>query len=241
MRTARVKEVHVQKWGTGVFARLRVTKDVPREPETSHWTCPHAVSSTHTRLEVNAVLRKWTTRTVLAVNDIERAEQQWLGEHGAQELDGLCNCYSVRGNAGSQWSIDAHLVWLYDWITASARSSIGLAIVHGRTNQPGPGRRSLPSCAPSPNPSLGCGRTVDSMRTKYLFFFAQAHDEFRIPELQSLAELFGFAVRIADETPDPTRPFMIIELDEARHAEQLAARSILIRCAFPSGISEVGK
>lgn len=67
------------------------------------------------------------------------------------------------------------------------------------------------------------------MKSKYLFFFAQSHHEFRIPEIQSLCELYGFEVRFIEDEPDPTKPFMIIELEKEEHAELLAKRSVLIK------------
>ncbi|EGO00079.1 hypothetical protein SERLA73DRAFT_21340, partial [Serpula lacrymans var. lacrymans S7.3] len=68
----------------------------------------------------------------------------------------------------------------------------------------------------------------------YLFVFAQAHDEFRIPELLSISELHGFAIHFPDdpEELDVTRPFMILGLDREEHANILAKRCILIRSIY---------
>lgn len=66
----------------------------------------------------------------------------------------------------------------------------------------------------------------------YLFVFAQSHDEFRIPELQSISELHGFTIgfrRYDDLQGAVKRPFMILELEEEDHARLLAKRCILIR------------
>lgn len=72
----------------------------------------------------------------------------------------------------------------------------------------------------------------------YLFVFAQAHDEFRIPELQSISELHGFTISFSHYT-DPLvrkaavkRPFMILELEGDAHAKLLASRCILIKSIY---------
>lgn len=72
------------------------------------------------------------------------------------------------------------------------------------------------------------------MGRKYLIYYAIAHAEFRFPELQSISELFGFQVSLPDseEDRDPTRPFMIVELDEDRHARLLAQRCILVKAIY---------
>jgi tRNA (guanine10-N2)-methyltransferase len=66
-----------------------------------------------------------------------------------------------------------------------------------------------------------------------LIQFAQAHDEFRLPELFSVAKLFGITLPVNpdDNAVDITRPFLIIELEEAE-AKLLAGRCILIRFFF---------
>ncbi len=76
------------------------------------------------------------------------------------------------------------------------------------------------------------GRRLHSdMLTQYLFVFAQVHDEFRIPELLSVAELYGFEVKFSEnpEDRDTSRPFMILELESEEHARMLAGRCILIK------------
>ncbi|KAI6040339.1 tRNA guanosine-2'-O-methyltransferase [Pisolithus marmoratus] len=73
---------------------------------------------------------------------------------------------------------------------------------------------------------------------EYLFVFAQAHDEFRIPELQSISELHGFAIGFSRYADPPAReaaikrPFMILELEEDAHAKLLASRCILIKSIY---------
>ncbi|EMD37313.1 hypothetical protein CERSUDRAFT_153886 [Gelatoporia subvermispora B] len=68
---------------------------------------------------------------------------------------------------------------------------------------------------------------------KFLVVFAQAHADFRIPELQSVAELYGFNIGLLDDA-DPSRPFMVLELTDESHARLLARRCILIKsvCEF---------
>ncbi|TFK44254.1 tRNA guanosine-2'-O-methyltransferase [Crucibulum laeve] len=69
------------------------------------------------------------------------------------------------------------------------------------------------------------------MTTLYLFVFAQSHDEFRLPELSSVAELNGipYTLPLKPEDRDPTRPFMVIGLGKEDHAQILARRCILIK------------
>ncbi|KAL0577032.1 hypothetical protein V5O48_004966 [Marasmius crinis-equi] len=66
---------------------------------------------------------------------------------------------------------------------------------------------------------------------KFLFIFAQAHHEFRIPELESISELYGFKV-VVPEDQDPLRPFMVLELESEDHARLLAQRCILIKSIY---------
>ena len=71
----------------------------------------------------------------------------------------------------------------------------------------------------------------------HLFVFAQAHEEFRVPELRSIAELHGFQVGFDRYTTDSDlangvkRPFMILRLEEEEHAKLLANRCISIKYA----------
>lgn len=66
------------------------------------------------------------------------------------------------------------------------------------------------------------------MKTRYLIAFAQSHSDFRIPELQSVSELHNFPIHLPDG-PDTSRPFMVVELEDERHAFILAQRCILIK------------
>ncbi len=69
------------------------------------------------------------------------------------------------------------------------------------------------------------------MFTQYLFVFAQVHDEFRMPEILSISELYGFELRFPDnpEDKDTSRPFMILELNDEEHDKLLAQLFILIK------------
>ncbi|CAL1707258.1 unnamed protein product [Somion occarium] len=71
------------------------------------------------------------------------------------------------------------------------------------------------------------------MKNKYLFVFAQVHEEFRIPELLSIAELYNINIGLPEDV-DTSRPFMVIELDSEEDAHTLAQRCILIKwvCDF---------
>ncbi|KZT42496.1 hypothetical protein SISSUDRAFT_1041460 [Sistotremastrum suecicum HHB10207 ss-3] len=61
-----------------------------------------------------------------------------------------------------------------------------------------------------------------------LIQFAQVHEQFRLPELRSIAELNGIQLDIPEEV-DVKRPFMIINLSSEDDAKILAARCILIK------------
>ncbi|KAJ7188326.1 S-adenosyl-L-methionine-dependent methyltransferase [Mycena filopes] len=65
----------------------------------------------------------------------------------------------------------------------------------------------------------------------YLLIFAQSHSEFRIPELESVAQLHGFAISVPVDS-DSSRPFMLLDLASEEHARLLAARCILIKHVY---------
>lgn len=72
------------------------------------------------------------------------------------------------------------------------------------------------------------------MISQYLFVFSQAHDEFRIPELLSVAELHDINITFS-EAPhllDVSRPFMVLGLESEEDAHTLAKRCTLIRFVF---------
>jgi tRNA (guanine10-N2)-methyltransferase len=62
----------------------------------------------------------------------------------------------------------------------------------------------------------------------YLLVFAQSHSEFRLPELESVAELHGFTLSLPTDC-DPSRPFLTLHLELEEHARLLASRCILIK------------
>ena len=63
---------------------------------------------------------------------------------------------------------------------------------------------------------------------QYLIVFAQAHEGFRVPELLSVAELYGFPLSIENDL-DPSRPFGVLVLEQEEHVRLLARRCILIK------------
>ncbi|KAI9510945.1 tRNA guanosine-2'-O-methyltransferase [Russula earlei] len=65
----------------------------------------------------------------------------------------------------------------------------------------------------------------------YLVVFAQAHEEFRVPELRSVAELHDFPLCIPDDF-DPSRPFGVLALEQEVHVQLLARRCILIKSVY---------
>lgn len=66
------------------------------------------------------------------------------------------------------------------------------------------------------------------MTSDYLVLFAQVHDEFRIPELRSVSELYQFTIGFPQKI-DTSRPFMILSLESEEHALILARRCILVK------------
>ena len=74
-----------------------------------------------------------------------------------------------------------------------------------------------------------------SSMPSYLFYFAHAHNTFRLPELKSIAELYGIKIALPQnpDDRDPTRPCMVIELEQEEHARILANRCILIKYVLP--------
>ena len=72
------------------------------------------------------------------------------------------------------------------------------------------------------------GLNTHLMPIPYLIVFAQAHDEFRLPELLSVAELHGFEITIPEDL-DVKRPIAVVELESEEHARLLARRCILIK------------
>ena len=65
---------------------------------------------------------------------------------------------------------------------------------------------------------------------EYLIYFAQAYANFRQAELESLAHFYGFHISMSHH--DPSSPFLIVQLENDRQAQQLVERSILARGVF---------
>ncbi|KAL8286665.1 hypothetical protein RQP46_004193 [Phenoliferia psychrophenolica] len=63
---------------------------------------------------------------------------------------------------------------------------------------------------------------------KFLLVCSQNLDEFRLPELESIAALFNFKIRY-EGVPDVTRPYMIVDLDSEREALLLGSRAICVK------------
>ncbi|KAF5562678.1 tRNA guanosine-2 O-methyltransferase trm11 [Fusarium phyllophilum] len=61
----------------------------------------------------------------------------------------------------------------------------------------------------------------------FLIKFAQAHETFRVPEIEALALVEGLDMKIVDYSQDS--PFCIVHLDSVESAQRLAKRSILIQ------------
>ena len=82
-------------------------------------------------------------------------------------------------------------------------------------------------------PLLGLPPSKKLDMPKFLFHFAQVHNEFRIPELESISELHGFNFGLSDGSEghgnDPSRPFMVIDLQEEAQARTLAQRCVLVK------------
>ncbi|EKM54553.1 uncharacterized protein PHACADRAFT_196984 [Phanerochaete carnosa HHB-10118-sp] len=69
------------------------------------------------------------------------------------------------------------------------------------------------------------------MITDYLFVFAQKHDEFRVPEVLSVAELYDIKIAFygIPAELDVSRPFMVLGLESEEDAKKLARKCILIK------------
>lgn len=62
---------------------------------------------------------------------------------------------------------------------------------------------------------------------QYIIFFAQAFPNFRVAELESIADLYGIKVDLSHH--DERKPFLVIELEKEEHAKKLIKRSILAK------------
>ncbi|KAG2174806.1 hypothetical protein INT43_005868, partial [Umbelopsis isabellina] len=66
----------------------------------------------------------------------------------------------------------------------------------------------------------------------YLVQFAQSHDEFRLPEFESLAVIENVPVKIDRESYRLDRPFLKVEIDSDKDAAKLVKRAILIKSIY---------
>lgn len=66
---------------------------------------------------------------------------------------------------------------------------------------------------------------------EYFIHFALAHNQFRIPELLSICELFGYDIELPEEDSerDINRPFMVVKLQNDDVARRIASRCILVK------------
>ncbi|KAM9932824.1 hypothetical protein OXX80_007558 [Metschnikowia pulcherrima] len=62
---------------------------------------------------------------------------------------------------------------------------------------------------------------------KYVINFANSFPSFRVPELESLADMYGIEVDLSHH--NEKSPFMIVELESEAHAQNLIKRSILAK------------
>lgn len=68
------------------------------------------------------------------------------------------------------------------------------------------------------------------MPTTYLIHFAVTHAEFRIPELLSVAQCYGFTVTLPPGSEiNTSRPFTMVEIEREEDARVLAERCILVK------------
>lgn len=60
-----------------------------------------------------------------------------------------------------------------------------------------------------------------------MLLLAQAHEDFRVAELEALADLYGVNVDLSGH--DPNSPFMVIDTDSVESAKRLVERAVLTR------------
>ena len=65
----------------------------------------------------------------------------------------------------------------------------------------------------------------------YLIHFTLSHIEFRLPELTSIAECYGFPIRLPENEEDrnPKHGFLIVGLESEREVKLLAERCLSIK------------
>ncbi|CAH7677386.1 hypothetical protein PPACK8108_LOCUS12536 [Phakopsora pachyrhizi] len=73
------------------------------------------------------------------------------------------------------------------------------------------------------------GSDQGGRKLNYIIIFAQAFEEFRIPELESLDKLFNLGIDFSNLQIDIYCPYMILKLDGDDQARQLGSRAISIK------------
>lgn len=166
--------------------------------------------------------------TALAVDEVKRSQEHRVRNQRTQLVDSFLDFSQVYRSASASGRGRGLTVVLVD------RAHDGLHDVS--QTRGGRHRRALRVSA-TLSGSFGKSRSNEMAPCDYLFVFAQAHEEYRVPELRSIAELHGFQVGFDryDTTEDLAnavkRPFMILRLEEEEHARRLANRCILIKYA----------
>ncbi|KAJ3352846.1 hypothetical protein GGF32_003541 [Allomyces javanicus] len=86
---------------------------------------------------------------------------------------------------------------------------------------------------PSP-PTAAPGPIVaaPAARNRYLVHFAQAHEDFRLAELRSLAKLENVDLVLDEHRYDPERPFLTVQLASDADAIKLVRRAILVKAIY---------
>jgi len=67
---------------------------------------------------------------------------------------------------------------------------------------------------------------------QFLCYFYHSRVDFRLPELESLAQLFNHSLHYNKSEHDPERPFLMVRLPSERAAADIASRSVLIKGFF---------
>ncbi|KAH9817486.1 hypothetical protein DFH28DRAFT_1081167 [Melampsora americana] len=64
---------------------------------------------------------------------------------------------------------------------------------------------------------------------QYILIFAQAYEEFRIPELDSLNQLLDLGLQYDPSDCDIFRPYMVVKMNNDQKARDLGSRAILVK------------
>ncbi|KAL4943348.1 hypothetical protein BDV06DRAFT_211098 [Aspergillus oleicola] len=109
------------------------------------------------------------------------------------------------------------------------RDKVDLVIVIGTSLKVAPVAE-VPGVLPPHIPQIYISRTVSRRRMEYVIRFAQAHETFRQPELQALANVHNIDLEILSY--DEISPYCVIRLPNEEAARTLISRSILARDIF---------